>query len=53
MNNYEAILSESTQNQLLIGGAKGNAAFGSTKIGNLTQSYVAKQGTSYSTQNLV
>ena len=50
---YEQIISESSQNAFLIGGAKSSSSFISSKIGANTQVYNARQGTRFATQNLV
>ena len=50
---YEQIISESSQNAFIVGGAKSSTSFISSKIGANTQVYNARQGTRFATQNLV
>ena len=50
---YEQIISESSQNAFLIGGAKASSGSISSKIGQNNQVYNARQGTKFATQNLV
>ena len=50
---YEQIISESSQNAFIVGGARSSSGFISSKIGANNQVYNARQGTKFATQNLV